>query len=55
MERLLLLWDDLDDIICACRHVAASAVEEVATVSAPLVSAVSAGFSAMLLWLSMPR
>ncbi len=42
MERLLLLWDELDDFACACRHLATSAVEEVGAVSAPVTAAVSA-------------
>jgi hypothetical protein len=50
MERLLLLWDELDDLACACRHLAASAVEEVGAVSAPLVS----GISTFALWFFRP-
>ena len=50
MERLLLLWDELDDLAYACRHVAAAAVEEVGAVSAPLV----AGVSAFAMWLFLP-
>ena len=50
MERLLLLWDEFDDLVCACRHVAVSAVEEVGAVSAPLV----AGVSAFAMWLFLP-
>jgi hypothetical protein len=42
MERLLLLWDELDDFANACRHLATSAVEEVGAVSAPVTAAVSA-------------
>jgi hypothetical protein len=52
MERLLLLWDELDDFVGACRHVATSAAEEVATtVSAPLMAAFSAVLGA---WLLLP-
>ena len=52
MERLLLLWDDLDDFVGACRHVATSAAEEVATsVSPSLMAAVSAIVGA---WLLLP-
>ena len=36
MERLLLLWDELDDFARACRHWPPSAVEEVGAVSAPV-------------------
>jgi hypothetical protein len=55
MERLLLLWDDLDDFACACRHVAASAAQEVVAVSAPMASTVAAVFSSLFMWLFLPR
>lgn len=38
MEFLLLWWDELDDLTHACRHLATSALFEVAERSAPLVS-----------------
>ena len=48
MEFLLLWWDDLDDLTHACRHLATSAISEVAeAVSAPFVT----GLSAMSAWL----
>jgi hypothetical protein len=50
MERLLLLWDELDDFAGTFRHLAASAVEEVGAVSAPVTAAVSA----LVLWLFRP-
>jgi len=50
MERLLLLWDELDDLAHACRHLATSAVEEVGAVSAPVTAAISA----LVLWLFKP-
>ena len=51
MEVLLLLWDEFDDLVGACRHVATSAAAEVATVSAPLIT----GASAVLgVWLVIP-
>ena len=53
MERLLLLWDELDDFAHACRHLATSAVEEVGAVSAPVTAAVST-ISALLVWLFNP-
>lgn len=46
MERLLLLWDELDDLAGACRHVAVFTADEVASLAAPLgafVSALGAG------------
>ena len=55
MERLLLLWDDLDDLACACRHLAATAAEEVVAVSAPLAAAVSFGFAGAFMWFFLPR
>lgn len=39
MEIFLHLWDELDDLAGACRHVAASAAAEVAALSRPLKSA----------------
>jgi len=51
MERLLLLWDELDDLVCACRHIAASAVEEVGAVSSQLMASVAATFTAFAMWL----
>jgi len=45
MERLLLLWDDLDDVTAAFRHIARSAIDEaiaavpsIATLAAALVA-----------------
>jgi hypothetical protein len=48
MEFLLLWWDDLDDLTHACRHLATSALAEVAAASAPLVTGLS-GVGAWLL------
>jgi hypothetical protein len=42
MEFMLLIWDELDDVAHACRHVASTTVSEVAQVSAPLVTALVA-------------
>ena len=51
MEVLLLLWDEFDDLVGACRHVATSAAQEVAIASAPLIT----GASAVLgVWLVIP-
>ena len=36
MEFLLHLWDELDDVAGACRHVATSAAAEVLAAAAPL-------------------
>jgi hypothetical protein len=42
MEFLLHLWDELDDVVGACRHVATSAVAEVVALDARLIAAASA-------------
>jgi hypothetical protein len=42
VERLLLLWDELDDLAGACRHVALSAADELAGAAAPIAAAASA-------------
>jgi hypothetical protein len=42
MEVFLHLWDELDDLTAACRHVAASAAAEVFEGAAPVVAAASA-------------
>ncbi|HUN76113.1 MAG TPA: hypothetical protein VMU40_16465 [Steroidobacteraceae bacterium] len=42
MERLLLLWDEMDDLAGTCRHVALSTVDEVASLAAPIAAAASA-------------
>lgn len=47
MEVFLHLWDELDDLSGACRHVATCAAAELVEGMAPLV----AGASALGLWL----
>jgi hypothetical protein len=50
VERLLRLWDELDDLAGACRHVAVSAADEFASIATPiaaLVSALAAGLLAV--------
>ncbi|MGH8220181.1 MAG: hypothetical protein ACREUT_16700 [Steroidobacteraceae bacterium] len=42
MERLLLLWDELDDLAGACRHVAVATADEVVSLAAPLAAFASA-------------
>jgi hypothetical protein len=42
MEIFLHLWDELDDLVGACRHVAVSAASELADLSRPLGAAASA-------------
>ena len=52
-EFFLHLWDELDDIVGVCRHVAASVAAEAVEAAAPLIAAVSgallAGAAALLL------
>jgi hypothetical protein len=52
MEFLLLWWDNLDDFVHACRHLATSAVSELAdaaTAVAPLATSASAAIAWLLL------
>jgi hypothetical protein len=42
MEIFLHLWDELDDLTHACRHLAASAAAELLAGAAPVVAAASA-------------
>jgi hypothetical protein len=51
MEFLLHLWDEVDDLTGACRHLATYAVAEAAALSAPLVTA----GSALGVWLLLPQ
>ena len=47
MEIFLHLWDELDDLSAACRHMTFSAVDEVSQIS----SAAAAAVAAFALWL----
>ena len=47
MEIMLLLWDELDDWTHACRHLASTAISEVADIAAPLATALLAGSVAL--------
>jgi hypothetical protein len=40
-EFFLHLWDDFDDVVHTCRHLAASAAVEILTGAAPLLAAAS--------------
>jgi len=42
MEVFLHLWDEIDDLTHACRHVAASVASELVEGAAPTVAAASA-------------
>ena len=41
MESLAYLWDELDDLAGACRHVASCTVAEVLVPAVPFIAAVS--------------
>jgi len=53
MEMFLHLWDELDDVVGACRHVATSTVVEITAAAAPLIAAAAevllAGAATLLL------
>jgi hypothetical protein len=53
MELFLHLWDEIDDLAGACRHVATSAAAEALATAAPLIAAASgillAGAATLLL------
>lgn len=42
MERFLLLWDDLDDLSAAARHLAGAALEEAVSTTAPIATVATA-------------
>lgn len=46
MEFLLHLWDEIDDVTAACRHITISTVDELAEIS----SAMSAAIAAFAVW-----
>jgi len=41
MEFFLQLWDELDDLACACRHLATETAGEVLASAAPLIATAS--------------
>jgi hypothetical protein len=55
-EFFLHLWDDIDDAVHTCRHLASATAAEMLTVAAPLVTAASLALlaAAVSLYLS-PR
>jgi hypothetical protein len=40
-EFFLHLWDDIDDAVHTCRHLASATAAEMLTLSAPLIAAAS--------------
>jgi hypothetical protein len=41
MEFLAYLWDDLDDVAGACRHLAAAVITETLAAAVPFIAAAS--------------
>jgi hypothetical protein len=48
-ETFLQLWDELDDALYACRHVATWAVTETLAPAAPLIAALLGGAVTLLI------
>jgi hypothetical protein len=53
MEIFLNLWDELDDLVGACRHIATSFAIEAAALARPAATAFLAVAAAPLDWLSL--
>jgi hypothetical protein len=51
MEIFLNLWDELDDLVGACRHLATSTAAEVASLAQPFAALLIATAAAPLAWL----
>ena len=45
---MLHLWDELDDVTAACRHVTAATMDEMAELSAAVTTAVTAFLVSLL-------
>jgi hypothetical protein len=41
MDLLAYFWDDLDDVVGACRHVATAAISETLATAVPFIAAAS--------------
>ena len=52
MEIFLNLWDELDDLAGACRHIATSFALEAAALARPLVAAIALTATVPLSWLA---
>ena len=50
MEIFLNLWDELDDLAGACRHVATSTAIELTSAARPFATLVMAVLAASLAW-----
>jgi hypothetical protein len=51
MERLLLLWDEIDDLTGAGRHLVVTAASSLAGLSTPIMC----GVSALAIWFVAPQ
>jgi hypothetical protein len=51
MEIFLNLWDELDDLVGACRHIATSTAIEVVTLTRPTLTLVVTLAAAPLAWI----
>jgi hypothetical protein len=51
MEIFLHLWDELDDLAGACRHIATSAAVEAASLARPLTPLIVSVATVPLAWL----
>jgi hypothetical protein len=50
MEIFLNLWDELDDLAGACRHIATSTAVELASVARPFATLVVTTAAASMAW-----
>jgi hypothetical protein len=48
-ETFLHLWDELDDVLCACRHMATCAAAETLAAAAPFIAALLGGAATVLI------
>ena len=48
-ESFLHLWDELDDALCTCRHLATWAAHETLASAAPFVAALLGGAATVLI------
>jgi hypothetical protein len=52
MEIFLNLWDELDDLVGACRHLATFTAIELASIARPLATLVVTTAAASMAWFS---
>jgi hypothetical protein len=48
-ESFLQLWDELDDVLCACRHLATCVAAETLAAAAPFIAALLGGAATVLI------